>query len=525
MNSQLNSSSNDSFFYKSARSNKSFNSNHVKNKPSIGVVSPFRHSSTNSSSTDLDNNKSQKSLVSLPDEQNSCSINQSNTPKKIYEYYRYPGSKDLIYNPVSHRKEKPKPASGKFTERNIFDINPFGIKKSVEYFYGVYPQFCKKDKETNFLNLYRKYEDAQKALEFKLYPDMPDYYYYPDTRKLKKFEGTLQWHYHDLDINPFDTKRQNLPPAKSTGQLSNNSNDESNQKSIGPSDDYNGQFSSDNRNNFKDFLYKTGYNRKHFQRRWCVLSDSALFYYYPDLQIDKLNINDLKNQKARGHIVLNDVVFINSLPEVVNITANRLQQVIKSVKKVPVIELHQFNLGTITGNGRLYLFAADSHNKRKSWIDLLAYKIRPKLRPSKISYEDVDACGYLSIKIGVTGIWGRCYCVMGKRKLQILVMDMQDENLIKIDLRQVMTMGYCTKSEETCKPANDNGQVIYLNRRYETLLYFQADSKSHTEAWFNAIENNWKLPDNGLFEDQLLSPSGIPIAVEKVSFSIKILSL
>ena len=80
-----------------------------------------------------------------------------------------------------------------------------------------------------------------------------------------------------------------------------------------------------------------------------------------------------------------------------------------------------------------------------------------------------------------------------------------------------MTIGYNQNTQiEPCETVNEAGPIFHLNRRYETVLYFQADYKLHSEEWLNAIEHRWTRPENGMFEDQLLAPNNIPIAVVKL---------
>lgn len=273
-----------------------------------------------------------------------------------------------------------------------------------------------------------------------------------------------------------------------------------------------------NLNNLKEFLYKTGSNRKQFNKRWCVLSESALFYYNEE----KLNLNDLKSQ-AKGHIELNDILFLSIIPDVICLLTNRFRKALKSIKsKATRIELYQFNVGINSENGRMHLLAAENANQREAWIDQLAFRIKPKLKPSSIFYKNIDACGYLNVKIGLTGMWTKCWVVLQQRELSILMLDMKVESngkkndLIKIDLRKVMTIGYNQNTQITpCETVYEGGPIFQLNRRYETVCYFQADYKLHSEEWLNAIEHRWTRPENGMFEDQLLAPNNIPIAVEK----------
>lgn len=278
-----------------------------------------------------------------------------------------------------------------------------------------------------------------------------------------------------------------------------------------------------NQNNLKEFLYKTGSNRKQFNKRWCVLSESALFYYNEE----KLNLDDLKSQ-AKGHIELNDILFLSTVPDVICLMTNRFRKALKSIKsKVNNVELYQFNVGINSENGRLHLLASESANRRQVWVDQLSYRIKPKLKSSSIVYQSIDACGYLNVKIGVTGIWTKSWVVLQQRELNILILDMNEStesgqknsDLIKIDLRKVMTIGYTQNTQNTqitpCETVYEAGPIFHLNRRYETVLYFQADYKLHSEEWLNAIEHRWTRPENGGFEDQLLAPNNIPIAVEK----------
>lgn len=455
MDSQLNSSSNDTFSYKSAQSNRSNNSNRsitqpihrpAPSKPTIGVIAPFSVRTSPSSSSA---NHSDKAPFS--------------------------------HNPFEKSNlEKQKTLTVQLTDELNSKLK---CKES--------PMFARKWNKDEFGSK-NGFADGKAFSAFQSNDDL---------HKL----GTSS---SQMPSFPFDQAQSSDLQLDRAIENGSNGFAEDSSTSNYP-----------NQNNLKDFLYKTGSNRKQFNKRWCVLSESALFYYNEE----KLNLNDLKSQ-AKGHIELNDILFLNIIPDVICLMTNRFRKALKSIKsKASNVELYQFNVGINSENGRLHLLASESANRRQAWVDQLAYRIKPKLKPSSIVYQNIDACGYLNVKIGVTGIWTKSWVVLQQRELHILILDMNEStesgkknDLIKIDLRKVMTVGYNQNTQITpCETVNEVGPVFHLNRRYETVLYFQADYKLHSEEWLNAIEHRWTRPENGGFEDQLLAPNNIPIAVEK----------
>ena len=448
MDSQLNSSSNDTFSYKSnksSNSSRSISNRPQLNKPTIGVIAPFIRDSPLSTSND-------------------------------------------------HLDKQPFGKQALFKQKLTVQLNEelkstLNIKES--------PMFSKK------LNNFKK--DDYYADEFN-----------GNGHQNPNFINSTHSQSNEHNPNKFQD-----PQFANFIQL-NQANQPMNNQELDNTNGYSSEtLNYSNLKNLKEFLYKTGSNRKQFNKRWCVLSESALFYYNEE----KLNLNDLKSQ-AKGHIELNDILFLNSIPDLVCLsnTGRLFGKSIKSIRsKSTDIELYQFNIGLSSENGRLHLLAAESANRRQKWINLLAYNIKPKLKLSSIQYKNIDACGYLNVKIGLTGIWFKSWVVLQQRELNILILDMNEleENgkkvdLITIDLRKIMQIGLNENQKvQPCETVYESGSVFFLNRRYETVLYFQADYKSHSEEWFNSIEHKWQLPENGVFEDQLLAPNNIPIAVEK----------
>lgn len=443
MDSQINSSSNDTFSYKSA---KSFRSNNFQDsnrpKPTIGVIAPFSirtSSSSTTSSTDLD-----KHPIKHGD------LNKQKTLLTVQLNDELKSALNCRESPILHKK---------------FGLNSQPAKRDDDF-----NQLCSSS-------------DASQL----------------DFNKIKPPSAEAQFQ---------DQISQQLMSQQN--QFNQEIEDNRNKLSV----------DNLNQNNVKDYLYKTGPNRKQFNKRWCVLSESALFYYNEE----KFNLNELKSQ-AKGHIVLNDILFINSIPESVCLMPNRFKNAIKSIKsKVNNVELFTFNVGINSDNGRLHLLANESAAKRQFWIDLISFKIRPKLKQTQhIKWKNIDACGYLNIKIGLTGLWTKCFAILQQRTMNIQLLDMVDSevdgkkvDLITIDLRQVMSTGINQNAQiKPCEQAYETGPLFFLNRRYETVLYFQADYRTHTEEWFSSIGNNWRLPENGVFEDQLLAPNYVPIAIEK----------
>lgn len=310
------------------------------------------------------------------------------------------------------------------------------------------------------------------------------------------------------------------------------------------------------------YLFKTGPARKQFYRRWCTLDAYALCYYNEPPPADKI-----ATVSPNGRLQLNDVLFVGQSAQTVWMHKSRLARAFRSMRSSATtttasvaslnsssfvasangggltstginasslasslsiscdsdnsIELHAFNVGVCGESGRTYLFAGDSDATRRRWLNAIAVRIRPMLRPASISYDAVDACGYVNLKLGVSGLWTRCWAVLKQRWLCLQLLDVPDgasdaEQLLAIDLRKVMHVSPAPSAPvEPCEAALETGQPFVLVRHAEHSLYVQADFRSHTSHWLTLMQTHWTLPENGLMELQLLSSGDVPLAVEK----------
>ena len=267
------------------------------------------------------------------------------------------------------------------------------------------------------------------------------------------------------------------------------------------------------------FMYKTGSDCKHFSKRWCTLTSNRLIYF----EKEQVSINEIKSE-PKGFIDLENTAYLSHSSNRLPLKSNNRGFVHrKSVtNNKPDSGLDQFaytfEIGVQSSNGRIYLFAASSEEDFHDWFVNIILRVEPQSR-SLINYEDVSFAGYMHLKIGISGSWMTCWLALKNREL-IIISELKssicDQDVLKIDLRKIMSISYSSPYQiSSCATVQEKGQPIHLDRNNDTVIYIQGDYKSHTDAFFSIITKTWTVPINGYFDDQLLSSSDIPIAIEK----------
>lgn len=271
------------------------------------------------------------------------------------------------------------------------------------------------------------------------------------------------------------------------------------------------------------YLYKTGPTRKTFHQRWCLLNKEKFSYYHDEPVSDSG-----KEIEPKGVIDLSNIVLIGTTLNPPAITtksskgipwrnqSNRKDDSLSSTNSKPA---GYVDIGVSNSSGRMFLFASECQEDIADWMEALALRVEPQIQASLAVYRDFTFAGYVHMKLGISGTWIRCWLVLRNRELAILT-DLDgsesENSIMTIDLRKVMSICYSSSHQITpCADAKEPGQPVYLNRNHDTGLFIQGSYKAHTELLYTHLTKSWMTPVNGSFSDQLLTPSGIPIAIEK----------
>ncbi|RWS11192.1 arf-GAP with Rho-GAP domain: ANK repeat and PH domain-containing protein 1-like protein [Dinothrombium tinctorium] len=275
------------------------------------------------------------------------------------------------------------------------------------------------------------------------------------------------------------------------------------------------------------FLYKTDPSRKRFQKRWFIICD-ALISYFSEEPTRSSRV------EPKGTIPFKDVMFVGECtvidkakhpPTRSRSFSSKTPHQTRTDCKTSIshdISQYQsyFNVGVSSQQGRIYLFAAESPKSRQEWIKILAERIAPPKCYLLSNLTRIECCGYLHVKLGISGIWTTCFVVLSGKNVTILTEfyeDVHRENkIVHVDLRKVLSPSLTTAHQiSSCGTVSEIGQPISLNRPYDTTIYIQGVFKSHTESWYHLFLNAWTVPPNALLDQQLLTPSNIPVAVDK----------
>ncbi|KAI1285110.1 Arf-GAP with Rho-GAP domain, ANK repeat and PH domain-containing protein 1 [Halotydeus destructor] len=285
------------------------------------------------------------------------------------------------------------------------------------------------------------------------------------------------------------------------------------------------------------FLYKSGPQRKHLQKRWFTL-DTNSFTYYADDPIVTAS-QPKPRSKPTGVIYLKEFTMIchsGSCPPLPIYTNNRFQRTF-SVRSQEVTagdgaaiseKLWYFEVVVKSQKGRHYQLAAVTEEEGRDWIKCLSYAIGPKVSYGVINALSVKCTGYFKAKQGTSGMWVTCWLVLGDRQLH-LVMFLADtgdhlssakqetEVVHMYDMRKIQSISLATNGQVgSCPTASEpGGRPVAIHHNGEVTIYLQGQYWSQTELVCDALQKEWLMAPPHELSDQFLTADNIPVAIEK----------
>ncbi|XP_062580578.1 arf-GAP with Rho-GAP domain, ANK repeat and PH domain-containing protein 1-like isoform X2 [Saccostrea cucullata] len=238
------------------------------------------------------------------------------------------------------------------------------------------------------------------------------------------------------------------------------------------------------------YLQKTGSKKKDFLRRWCVIEHGCLRYF------------SSQTSSVAKDSVDNDIMMC---VQAVTISDKSLSNVRNLNKRYP----EAFELSTCKKDNREYLFAASTPQEKKSWMVALAKLFCPISLMEDVGQSEFNLAGNFYIK-DVASEWEKTWLMINNRILEYY--DQNKQEFCKIDLRKAFNIKY-SESTLACKVCMEVGKCLALDVHGKS-LYFQADLARDTERLLNAFSKAMKTGGDTL-EDQHLSPSNVPVIIEK----------
>lgn len=227
------------------------------------------------------------------------------------------------------------------------------------------------------------------------------------------------------------------------------------------------------------YLQKTGSNKKDFRKRWCVIEHGCLRYFLS------------QTSSGAKDSVDNDIMMC--------------VQAVSTFDKYP----EAFELSTCKKDNREYLFAASTPQERKSWMVALAKLFCPVSLMADIGQCEFNLAGNFYIK-DVLSSWEKTWLMINNRILEYF--DKNKQEFCKVDLRKALNIKY-SESTLACTTCLEVGKCLALDV-YGKSLYIQADLARDTERLLNVCSKAMKTGGDTL-EDQNLSPSNVPVIIEK----------
>ncbi|XP_056013170.1 arf-GAP with Rho-GAP domain, ANK repeat and PH domain-containing protein 1-like isoform X4 [Ostrea edulis] len=239
------------------------------------------------------------------------------------------------------------------------------------------------------------------------------------------------------------------------------------------------------------YLQKTGSKKKDFLRRWCVIEHGCLRYF-----------SSQNESSVAKDSVDNEVMMC---VQAVTLSDKSLSNVRNLNKRYP----EAFELSTCKKDNREYLFAASTPQEKKSWMIALAKLFCPISIMEDVGQSQFNLAGNFYIR-DVSSDWEKSWLMINNRILEYF--DKNKQEFCKIDLRKALNIKY-SGSTLACKSCIEVGKCLALDAHGRS-LYFQADLARDTERLLNAFNKAMKTGGNTL-EDQHLSPSNVPVIIEK----------
>lgn len=219
------------------------------------------------------------------------------------------------------------------------------------------------------------------------------------------------------------------------------------------------------------FLYKTGSNRKDFQRRYCVL-EHGVFKYFADE----------KAQSPKNQIECFEMILVAQAEPRPN---------------------HQYCFDLCASSGRAYLFAADTLEESQQWMVALA-----KCQTLECMWDYLtgfDFAGYLKKKEGAASIqWQRLWFVLHRKFLYYY--SVENDSVDVIDLRKMISLSVDDSKEES--DVEKKISIVLPKKN----LYFTTETDQTRELWFHQFEMAFRSASPTL-DDQPLSEKNVPLII------------
>ncbi|XP_071847781.1 arf-GAP with Rho-GAP domain, ANK repeat and PH domain-containing protein 1-like isoform X4 [Apostichopus japonicus] len=217
------------------------------------------------------------------------------------------------------------------------------------------------------------------------------------------------------------------------------------------------------------YLYKTGSNRRDFQKRFCVL-EHGVFKYYAD---EKAQIP--KNQIEGSEMILIAVALPRSN--------------------------HQFCFELCASTGRAYLFAADSAEERAKWMVALAKCQTLDCMWSKL--QGYQFAGFLKKKEGAASTqWQRLWFILHGKFMYFFSAVKNSEDYI--DLRKLKSVSVDESDSEEQK------KISFVMPKMN--LYLTAETDQARDLWYQQIVTTYQSAGPNL-DDQPLSDDDVPLII------------
>ncbi|XP_037277470.2 rhoGAP_ARAP and RA_ARAPs domain-containing protein RhoGAP15B isoform X1 [Rhipicephalus microplus] len=244
---------------------------------------------------------------------------------------------------------------------------------------------------------------------------------------------------------------------------------------------------------FSGYVYKTGTNRKGFQKCWCTLNDGCWSYYASE-----------KDTIPLGALAPQDIGAVFA------VAGNEPSPATSTVPN-----LWCFEIQALQSQNRPLLLGVPTLPERREWLERLARLVAPQTSNSLSARQlhgEPKHAGRLHLKEGTSGFWQTAGVVLRGRSLGINL----PGNVEQIDLHRVMSVGKITADQTylTYGGAQERGPSFQV-RIPGRVLYLQADHPKHTESWLASVTAAWQTPPDAPLSEQYITQEGIPVAVDR----------